>query len=171
MPTFQKYFEHHFDALPTTTVYRFAELEIAQAQGNLFAHMNPVPMLINILGPENPRILEEAMRSPHFRQTSKPEIILYMMYHHIPYKKIREVTGLSPNTISKYKYQGPDIYYPVFQEWTPEMLHRWRAFRQTQNLWLEKLIHDTSNEANPDYYESDPFYVPTRNPFGFSNNE
>jgi hypothetical protein len=183
MASFQQYFEYRFNILPTTTVYRFAELEINQFLHHVHPFVNSyrqqviTTLLVEVLFPTKAEQYEaeqnefyQSIESRYYKPT-KQELITYFLFHHQSYRKITALTGISPNTISKNKFQSAPIIHPVYKNWTPEMLHRWRAFRQTLNLWNEVLVHSIVNEQDPDTYEDTDFYEGlTRNPFDFHKN-
>lgn len=151
---YEQYAEFIYHELPTTTKYRFAEVEMSEALKSLRAlfkydtsRTNKAEiMLYNMLVPNmrkyeinEPRFLE-AMNNPFFRKPRPDEMINYLLYRQQAYRKIREITSSSFNTISKYRFKQLPFYLPLFPDWDETLLDTWNDIKTQLNLFNETLI-------------------------------
>jgi hypothetical protein len=144
--------ELNIEDLTQDTRYRFAELELNQAINNLkpffVSSTNPrVTAAKQIIEAVAPHLDEQStsaffdiLVSYSFVNPTKQELIHYFRYNGASYKKITELTSISPNTISAYRYDVP-YFIPIFQQWEPAMFSRWQNLKPHLNLWNERLIH------------------------------
>lgn len=151
---FKREYKNNYSDLAENTQYRFAEIELKHAVNLLVTlykprytpRMSAINTLYDCLTPEHLKTPEyeqhflEAFSSQYFNNPSKFETLHYLMAKNHSYTKIRNLTGVAFNTISKVKYDDP-IYYPVFRHWTPEMLKRWNELKAIFNLFNEELAH------------------------------
>lgn len=151
---FEKGFHNPYSELHEQTKYRFAEIELKRALTAITAlykprytpKMSALSTIYDYLVPNNLKTPEyeteftEAFNSPYFNQPNKNEVIHYLIARGHSYNKIRSLTSAAFNTISKMKYDQP-IYYPVFKQWTPDMLHKWNELKTHFNLFNEDLAH------------------------------
>jgi hypothetical protein len=151
---FERAFQNSYQELPETTKYRFAEIELKHGLNVITTlykprytpRMSAISTLYDYLtpnelkNPEYERDFIEAFSSPYFNQPNKHELLHYLMARNHSYTKIRNLTSASFNTIAKMKYDQPN-YYPVFKQWTPDMLARWDELKQHLNLFNEELAH------------------------------
>lgn len=152
---FEQQAEFDYDALPLPTKYRFAEMEIERAlhvtthglyQFDPDRNQKGFTFVFNLLFPllernKNEEAFQEVIRTHTFKRPHKAELINYFLYHNLSYGQIRTLCGVSPNTISKYRFQLRPHYIPVFDAWTPDMLARWESIKHALNLWDEELAH------------------------------
>jgi hypothetical protein len=151
---FEKYFQNDYNKLDINTKYRFAEVEIAHALkclDRLFSdHSGSFPLAVRriyeVITPREMTAVEpwedwkRATMSIYFRKPQKKEIITYMLLRGVSYKKLRDLTGVAYNTISKHRYGLPH-YHPIFNHWNPYMLSRWEEIKPSLNLFNESLVH------------------------------
>jgi hypothetical protein len=152
--TFKKPFENSYSDLSEQTQYRFAEIELKRALSALITiykprytpRMSAISTFYDYLTPNELKTPDyekefiDAFSSPYFNQPNKHEVIHYLIARNHSYTKIRNLTSAAFNTISKMKYDQP-IYYPVFKQWTPDMLARWNELKKHFNLFDEELAH------------------------------
>jgi hypothetical protein len=152
---FEQYSEFNYNDLPQHTKYRFMEIEINEAlkclslfyKNELNQYRKASDTIFNTLFPMTMRhdnITDEyfkATESTYFRRPNKNELIFYFLYKGQSYAKIRKFTGASPNTISKYRFQQPPNYYPIYQRWELDQLHAWNDIKKLLNLFNEELVH------------------------------
>jgi hypothetical protein len=151
---FEKTFENSFAELPQSTVYRFAELEMALAipqlmkiyRGYNSPRQSAISTLFRSIIPNNMKYNEmeeefsNLLNSHYFNNPPKEQLIHYLLFKGHSYTKIRNLTSASFNTISKLRF-GLPTYQPVFTRWNPEILHNWNEIRSTLNLFNEELAH------------------------------
>jgi len=143
--------ELNYEDLPEQTKYRFAELEIGRAIHSI-AQFIPLP---------NPQIIAsqyifrqiqstftaedednwlEVFSSWRLVKGEKEELATYFRYRNISYTNTRKAIGLSPNTISKYRFINP-YYYTKYPKWDSFMLFKWNSIKSAINIWNQELYH------------------------------
>lgn len=151
---FEKAFENKYFDLPIQTRYRFAEMELARAARILspFYHhatmqrRTAIGTLFDMITPKYHRFTEneerfaQALTSPHNNQPPTEHQITYFIALGLSYRKIREITGTSFNSISKARF-GLPFYQPMYQNWSEEMLLNWDQVSRSLNIWGEQLSH------------------------------
>jgi hemerythrin superfamily protein len=143
--------ELSYGELPQETKYRFAEIEIGQAiycltpftvKPNAKVHtLEEIFKLIQSTYTEDD--LEkwiETFMSVYTMHATKEEKGIYFRYRNISYKNIREVTGLSPNTIAKTRFSSV-YHFPKYPKWDDYMLRKWDELKKNLNLWGQNLYH------------------------------
>jgi hypothetical protein len=147
--------EKHIQDLPLETQYRFAEIEVRfameqvkrfyrEASDNRQSALHLILMSIHPTATERDQTVWEELTRVHlFAHPLKDELVHYFRFHKVPYAKITQMTGVSPNTISKRRYDYPN-YYPVFRYWTEPMLKRWNTLKQAINVFNQDLYHSGS---------------------------
>lgn len=156
MGKFEQLAEFNYYELPLETKYRFAEIEINQfkklllstiyqyelnKQEKAFQMIYQSLFLYSERTTEKEDQLAEAMNTYNFREPLPFEKIPYFLYHHQTYGTIRKITGASPNTIAKYRFQPLPFFTPSFKGWNEESLVRWNSVKQAYNLWNQDLAH------------------------------
>lgn len=142
----------NYNDLPDTTRYRFAELEIGRAVRNL-APFIPIPnqtivsaqYILKTICPDHTLEDEdnwlEVFSSFHMTKGTKEELATYFRYKNISYTNIRKLTGLSPNTIARYRFVNP-YYYTKYPKWDNYLLFRWDSLKQHLNIWNQELFQN-----------------------------
>ena len=158
MAKFEQLAEFNYHELPLETKYRFAEIELNQFrklliqtiyQNEIEKQAKAMQTIFQTLFSYSERStqtedqLYEAFSSYQFRESPPFEKIPYFLYHHQTYNMIRKLTGASPNTIAKYRFQPLPFFTPVFKGWSADALARWNAVKHAYNLWNEDLAHYT----------------------------
>jgi hypothetical protein len=155
---FEKAFQNNYHDLDQNTKYRFAEIEIGKATITLSLlhkyHYFPIQKAHNIildaLAPKEEhsdiwkRDFQNALNSTSFTSPPKTELIHYLILKGHTYKRIRDVTSASFNTISGLRY-GLPTYYPRFNRWDEDTLNKWNDIKATLNLFNEELAHTKNN--------------------------
>lgn len=150
---FEQQAEYDYSNLPEETIYRFAEIEINQAINTLNKIYRNFPDSFTLANKfiyeqlfyysertsETQNQWAEATADRFFRLPPKFELINYFLYHNLSYTRIRKLMVVSPNTISKCRFQPAPFYLPIYQYWNPEMLVRWNNIKNHLNLWNEEL--------------------------------
>jgi hypothetical protein len=153
MKGFEKVVLNGYDQLPQETKYRFAEIELSYARKALNTlyqfesnpHYHADLLLYNILVPSEMQnkdieeLFDRLLMSNIFRNPLKQEKINYFRYKDASYQKIRDITGVAFNTISKMRFGNP-THYPVFPKWNKEMLMRWELTKPSINVFNEQTI-------------------------------
>lgn len=142
---FKKTFVNTYHEMDQETKYRFAEMEINRALKLLTPIYGSVRALNQIIAFVNVPVqkefdFREATQTHTFRFPIKKDEIHYLITYGQSYTKIRDITGASFNTIADLRFGFPRLY-PIFKDWTPEMLHHWEVVKTTLNLFNERLIH------------------------------
>ena len=151
---FEKAFENNYHDLPLHTKYRFAEIEIGLAINQLtplmYGALSPrersIAVIFDAIVPkamdydEEYNRFQQSMNTTYVNAPPTNERIHYLIAHGQSYKKIRDLTSASFNTIAKERYQTPE-FQPIYPRWTEEMLLRWNKLSPIINLWNEELAH------------------------------
>jgi hypothetical protein len=152
----------NYNDLDIDTRYTFAEFEIKKAipllhQATQIRNVTQTAEnLVQLLKVGDPtcdmhQVQEFAQSYTHHRfgELSKMQQGEYFRFQNVPYRVIREITGLSPNTIAKVRFDSFPYYIPFYRYWTPEMLDRWNTLAKTINIFGEPLAH-SQKEFTPD---------------------
>jgi hypothetical protein len=139
------------DNLTKETIYRFAEIELAKAiqqLSRLFldidAKERAIQLIFSYLKPDatydEKQEFFNACIKYNFFNPERKELIYYFRFNNVSYGKINKLTGISPNTISKYKYDHPSLV-PSWDGWDVFMLSRWDLIKDLFNIWEENVLH------------------------------
>lgn len=151
---FEKTFENDYNDLSLNTKYRFAEMELS----NLITILMPiyqnkpqtVTTIFNMLDitdnieREKESAFHDMAHSHHFVRPDKKDQIRQLILYGQTYAKIQRITKASPNHIASLRFGLPELY-PIYQHWTPEILHRWETIKPAFNLYQETLVHTPKN--------------------------
>lgn len=146
--------ELNYQELPLETRFRFAEYEISKAIGILVlftphphAKVQAAENIFKLIAPGHTEEaldewVEVFMSAGQHRLTrlSKAEEAAYFLYRNVSYTNIRKLTGLSPNTIAKYRFHNP-YSYTKYGKWDEFMLERWDRIKGGLNIWNQPLFH------------------------------
>lgn len=159
MLPYADYFQ--FNRLDQRTVYRFAEIELNNAYGQLQQmfqfYENPTSRTEDFIAKmffghyhteEEAASLLTAFNSVHFRRPLKDEMIFYFLYHHQSYRQVQKMAKASPNTILAFRNKSTPIFHPVIDFWTPATLERWNRIKNSFNLFNETLVQHPANRIS-----------------------